>query len=37
MACNCGHSEEEHGRDPLYPAATECTECSCIAYEEDRS
>lgn len=35
-ACYCGHSEEEHGHDPAYPGSTACTECDCIAYEEDR-
>ena len=34
-ACTCGHSVEEHGQDAAYPRATECTECSCIAYEAD--
>jgi hypothetical protein len=35
-ACACGHSPEAHGQDPAYPLATDCTECSCIAYECDR-
>lgn len=32
-ACACGHTVEEHGWDPNYPAATDCTECDCIAFE----
>lgn len=35
-ACVCGHAPEEHVWDPNYPAATDCTECDCIAYECDR-
>lgn len=35
MACTCGHSEEEHGHDPKYPGSTACTECECIAYDEE--
>ena len=35
--CTCGHSPEEHGHDPKYPGSTSCTECDCIAYEEDDS
>ena len=34
--CTCGHTPEEHGRDPKYPASTSCVECDCIAYEADR-
>jgi hypothetical protein len=36
-ACVCGHSKEEHGRDPKYPGSTTCTDddCDCIAYEAD--
>jgi hypothetical protein len=30
--CVCGHSEEEHGGDPLYPS---CVECECIHYEPE--
>lgn len=37
MACVCGHAEEEHGDDPDYPGSTACTECDCIAYEEEDS
>ena len=33
--CTCGHSKEEHPFDPVYPAATECGVCSCIAFEAD--
>ena len=33
--CECGHSVEEHGNDPAYPLATECSECSCCMYEPD--
>ena len=33
--CACGHSPEEHGRDPDHPSSTHCTECDCIAYEAD--
>lgn len=35
MACTCGHSEEEHGHDRNHPGSTACTECSCVAYEEN--
>lgn len=32
--CNCGHSPEEHGREPVYPESTACREREdCIAYE----
>jgi hypothetical protein len=31
--CECGHTKEEHGRDPSYPLATDCEGCSCIAFE----
>jgi|HubBroStandDraft_4_1064222.scaffolds.fasta_scaffold389942_3 hypothetical protein len=34
-ACTCGHSVEEHGKDPKYPGSTSCRECACIAYECD--
>jgi hypothetical protein len=33
--CICGHSIEEHGRDPEHPGSTACTECDCVAYEAD--
>jgi hypothetical protein len=33
--CTCGHSPEEHGRDPQHPRSTACAECECIAYEPD--
>ena len=35
--CICGHSIEEHGRDPNYPGSTACSieGCGCIAYEEN--
>lgn len=33
--CTCGHTLEEHGNDPDYASSTACTECACIAYEED--
>jgi hypothetical protein len=45
--CVCGHSPEEHGRDPEYPGSTACQAdgpagedapgdgCDCIAYEAD--
>lgn len=35
--CVCGHSREEHGNDPMYPGSDGCSECSCIAYEEDHN
>lgn len=34
--CHCGHTPEEHGREPAYPGSTACRECpegDCIAYE----
>jgi len=36
-ACMCGHSVEEHGHDPKFPASTACRvkECKCIAFEGD--
>lgn len=33
--CYCGHSAEEHGRDPEHPGSSHCRECDCIAYEAD--
>ena len=33
--CTCGHTVEEHGHNPKYPASTACTECDCIGYEAD--
>jgi len=36
-ACTCGHSIEEHGTDPGYPLASDCSECSCIAFEADEA
>lgn len=34
--CTCGHSPEEHGREPAYPGSTACRECEdCVAYEAD--
>ncbi len=33
--CCCGHSIEEHGNDPTWPLATECSECSCCMYDPD--
>ena len=34
MACTCGHSIEEHGKDPEHPGSTACTQCDCVAYDE---
>jgi hypothetical protein len=36
-ACMCGHSVEEHGHDPKFPASTACRvkRCKCIAFEGD--
>lgn len=43
--CTCGHTPEEHGRDPEYPGSTACQSdlgsdvpgdgCDCVAYEAD--
>jgi hypothetical protein len=35
MACTCGHAIEEHGHDPKHPGSTACTQCECIAFEDD--
>lgn len=34
-ACACGHSCEEHGHDDKHPGSMACTECECIAFEEE--
>lgn len=39
--CTCGHTPEEHGREPAYPGSTACRAedydgpCACVAYEDD--
>lgn len=35
MACQCGHAIEEHGNDRRHLGSTACTECDCIAFEEN--
>lgn len=39
MPCVCGHAEEEHGNDPMFPGSTSCEipGCDCIAYEPDEN
>lgn len=34
--CTCGHADDEHGGDPIFPGSTACNVegCDCIAYEE---
>lgn len=39
MICHCGHAQDEHGNDPMYPGggSTSCAieACDCIAFEEN--
>lgn len=35
--CTCGHTEEEHGGDPIYKGSTACQvdDCDCTSFEAD--